>query len=382
MKGNKKRIIQAILFLFFVCLLSSSKSVFAAQTKSYDISKNNITINKSGDYIITGKTNNNTITINKGVSTNITLLDIELTATGYQNIPILIESGGAANFILKGENKITSKTDGIHVKSGGKFIISSYSTGSLEVIGGMENSGIGGSGTIIIKGGTVKAVGGLRGYGIGNGYAYHLDYDNKENAGTITISGGNVTAIGGTEASGGIGYSSSTSIGNIDITGGTVTAISGGAGIGDHSFQAKGNKITISGGNVTAIGGAYGAGIGGNLSNNETSVTITGGTVKASGGTSTSMYDNWSYSNLDLKGQKQENDIAAKNITITGGQIFAESCSVQPKNSKGQILYHILVPSEVGKVTKITAYQKSYGSKDINSKGILSLWLPNLNSPL
>ena len=380
MKGNKKRIIQAILFLFFVCLLSSSKSVFAAQTKSYDISKNNITINKSGDYIITGKTNNNTITINKGVSTNITLLDVELNATGYQNIPILIESGGAANFILKGENKITSQSDGIHVKSGGKFLISSYSTGSLEIVGGMESSGIGGSGTIIIKGGTVKAVGGLRGYGIGNGYAYHLDYDNKENAGTIIISGGNVTAIGGTEASGGIGYSSSTSIGNIDITGGTVTAISGGAGIGDHSFQAKGNKITISGGNVTAIGGAYGAGIGGNLSNNETSVTITGGTVKASGGTSTSMYDNWSYSNLDLKGQKQENDIAAKNITITGGQIFAESCSVQPKNSKGQILYHILVQSEVGKVTKITAYQKSYGSKDINSKGILSLWLPNLNS--
>lgn len=380
MKLDKRRVIHTVLCIVAICIFLSSKTVFAAQAKSYDISKSNITIDKSGDYVITGKTNNNTITIKKGVSTNITLRDVELTASGYDNIPILIESGGAANFILKGENKITSKTDGIHVTSGGKFLISSYSTGSLEVTGGMENSGIGGSGTIIIKGGTVKAIGGLRGYGIGDGYAYHLDYDNKEKAGSITISGGKVTAIGGTEASGGIGYSSKVSIGNIEITGGTVTSISGGAGIGDHSFHAMGNKITISGGNVTAIGGAYGAGIGGNLSPNDTSVTITGGTVKATGGTSTSMYDSWSYSNLDLKGEKQENDIAAKSITITGGQIFVESCSVQPKNSQGQKLYLMLIPSETGKVIKITAYEKIYGSKDMNSKGILSLWLPNLNS--
>ncbi len=380
MKVNKKSITRSILLIFFICFLSSSKSVFAAQAKSYDISKKDITIDKSGDYIITGKTDNNTVTIKKGVSANITLRDVELSAAGYQNIPILIEGGGSANFILKGENKIISRIDGIHVKSGGKFMISSYSSGSLEVIGGMESSGIGGSGTILIKGGTLKAIGGQRGYGIGNGYAYHLDYDNAEKAGSITISGGNVTAIGGTEASGGIGYSSKTSVGNIEITGGTVYSISGGSGIGDHSFHAKGNKITISGGNITAIGGAYGAGIGGNLNPNETSVTITGGTVRANGGTSTSMYDSWSYTNLSLRGKKQENDIAAKSITISGGQIFAESCSVQPKNSQGQKLYLMLIPSETGKVTKITAYQKSYGSKDINSKGILSLWLPNLNS--
>lgn len=380
MKLDKIRIIQTMLFIVVICFLSSSKLVYAAQTKSYDISKGNITIDKSGDYTITGKSNNSTITIKKGVSTNITLRDVKLSATGYQNIPIFIESGGAANFILKGENKITSQTDGIHVKSGGKFIVSSYSTGSLEVIGGLDNSGISGSGTIIIKGGTIKAIGGQRGYGIGNGYAYHLDYDNAEKAGTITISGGNVTAIGGAEASGGIGYSSKTSIGTIEITGGTVYSISGGSGIGDHSFNAKGNKITISGGNITAIGGAYGAGIGGNLNPNETSVTITGGTVRASGGTSTSMYDSWSYSNCNLQGKKQENDIAAKSITITGGLIFAESCSIQPKNSQGQKLYLMLIPSETGKVTKITAYQKNYGSKDINSQGILSLWLPNLNS--
>lgn len=380
MKLDKIRIIRTMLFIVVICFLSSSKFVFAAQTKSYDISKGNITINKSGDYTITGKTDKYTITIKKGVSTNITLHDVELSAKGYQNIPILIESGGTANFILKGENKLTSDADGIHVKSGGKFIISSSSTGSLEAVGGLDNSGIGGSGTIIIKGGTVKAIGGKYGYGIGSGDAFKFLYDKVEEAGTITISGGNVTAIGGESASGGIGYSSEKSIGNIEITGGTVYSTSGGSGIGDHSNATKGNKITISGGNITAIGGAYGAGIGGNLIPNETSVTITGGTVRANGGTSTSMYDSWSYSNCNLKGKKQENDIAAKSITITGGQIFAETCSVQPKNSQGQKVYLMLIPSETGKVNKITAYQKSYGCKDINSKGILSLWLPYLNS--
>jgi len=121
-----------MLLIVVICFLSSSKSVFAAQTKSYDISKGNITIDKSGDYTITGKTDKNTITIKKGVSTNITLRDIEISITAASNIPILIEGGGAANFILEGESKITSQWDeGIRVKSGGKFIVSSNSTGSL-----------------------------------------------------------------------------------------------------------------------------------------------------------------------------------------------------------------------------------------------------------
>ncbi|HCL03862.1 MAG TPA: hypothetical protein DHW61_15890 [Lachnoclostridium phytofermentans] len=382
MKLDKIRIIRTMLLIVVICFLSSSKSVFAAQTKSYDISKGNITIDKSGDYTITGKTDKNTITIKKGVSTNITLRDIEISITAASNIPILIEGGGAANFILEGESKITSQWDeGIRVKSGGKFIVSSNSTGSLEVTGGIADAGIGGSGTIIIKGGTIKAKGGQYGYGIGSGYAYqpYQEYDGE--AGSITITGGNVTAIGGKDASGGIGFSSKKSTGIIEITGGTVYSTSGGSGIGDHAFECKGNKITISGGNVTAIAGAYGAGIGSSLNPNGTSVVISGGTIKADGGMGTDVYDSWSYSNDNrLRQSRQEYDIAAMSITITGGQIFADYCSVQPQNSQGQKLYLTLIPSETGKVTKITAYQKSYGSKDINSKGILSLWLPRLNS--
>lgn len=148
MKTRKFRIIQTMLFLVLIYFLSSSKSIFAAETKSYDISKVNITIDKSGNYTVTGKTDKNTITIKKGVTASIILRDVEIAITDTQKTPILIENGGAANFILKGKNKITNKyDDSIHVNSGGKFIVSSYSTGSLEVDGGIEYSGIGGSGT-------------------------------------------------------------------------------------------------------------------------------------------------------------------------------------------------------------------------------------------
>ena len=382
MKANKRRIFQTMLFLVVICLLWSFSSVSAAQTSAYDISKDTITINKSGNYTISGKTDRNTITISKGVAATITLQDVEISTSNSQKISILIEERGTANFIIKGNNKITNQwQDGIHVKSGGKLIVSSYSTGSLDVAGGLDDSGIGGSGDIIIKGGKIIAKGGEYGYGIGGGYAYQLYQDYNDKAGSISISGGNVTAIGGKDASGGIGFSSRQSVGTIEISGGTVYSVSGGSGIGDNSFESKGNKITISGGNVTATGGAYGAGLGSSLNPDSTAIIISGGTVMVHGDRGTSVYDSWSYSNdMRLRQSRQEYDIAAKSIIITGGQIFADTCSVQPNNSQGQKLYPMLITSEKGKVTKITAYQKSYGSKDINAQGILSLWLPKLNS--
>ena len=191
MKIKKIHIVLTFIALVIVYLLSSSKTVFAAQTKTYDISKGNVSIEKSGNYIIKGKTSANTITIKKGVSANITVQNIDISISDTNKYPILVESGGAANFILKGENKITNKyNDGILVKAGGKFIVSSYSTGSLEVSGGIESSGIGGSGAIIINGGKIKALGGTYGYGIGSGSAYQYFVSNKEEAGSITITGG------------------------------------------------------------------------------------------------------------------------------------------------------------------------------------------------
>lgn len=110
--------------------------------------------------------------------------------------------------------------------------------GILEATGGggwNAGAGIGADGrsnqsvgTIIIRGGTVKATG-------NNSYSY-----------------GSVSA-----ASAGIGGTTESKSGTIQITGGTVTAVGGmyAAGIGGGS-NGRTEKIEISGGTITVIGGS------------------------------------------------------------------------------------------------------------------------------
>lgn len=120
-------------------------------------------------------------------------------------------------------------------------------------------AGIGGghnvaSVTVVIGGGTVTAVGGYDGAGIGGGYC---------GIGNVTITGGTVVANGGTYAAGiGGGY---TNIANVTITGGSVTAESGSygaAGIG-CGYDRNGGSVTISGGQVTVKSHSNTYGIGG-----------------------------------------------------------------------------------------------------------------------
>ena len=149
---------------------------------------------------------------------------------------------------------------GIHVPSGKTLTI--QGTGALDASSNGWAAGIGGGssiscGNITIEGGTITAMGGNNGAGIGCG---------KATCGNISITGGTVEATGGSNAAG-IGGSTDTSCGNISITGGTVTATGGssGAGIGSGCYQSGSSScgtITISGGTVTATGGSYAAGIG------------------------------------------------------------------------------------------------------------------------
>ncbi len=112
----------------------------------------------------------------------------------------------------------------------------------------------------------------------------------KENDGTLTIkddkgTSGSLEAIGGEYGAGiGGGYTASGS--NIIIEGGTITATGGrhgGAGIGGGAF-ATGN-VTITGGNIIAVGSESGAGIGGGRYSNGSSITISNNAiVYAAGG--------------------------------------------------------------------------------------------------
>ncbi|RKM63388.1 hypothetical protein D6856_04495 [Butyrivibrio sp. XB500-5] len=122
---------------------------------------------------------------------------------------------------------------------------------------------------------------------------------NKVNAGILTITDedkdGSLTAIGGYGGAGiGGGYSSAQDGTGITIEGGTITAIgnNGGAGIGGGR-HGNGEGITIVGGTVTAIGHNGGAGIGGGIGggingtgtgisiSNDAHVMVAGGSMAA-----------------------------------------------------------------------------------------------------
>ena len=186
---------------------------------------------------------------------------------------------GSATIILEGENTVTGFNDsypGIYVPEGKTLTI--QGTGTLNASSNGLGAGIGGGkgiscGNIVIKGGEIRATGGMECAGIGGG--------KESTCGAIYISGGTVTATGGAAAAG-IGCGAAASCGNITITSGTVTATGGsnGAGIGCGVVAFCGN-ITITGGTVTAAGGDLGAGIGGGVENYACgTITITSGVTK------------------------------------------------------------------------------------------------------
>lgn len=180
---------------------------------------------------------------------------------------------------------------GIYVDKGSTLTIEGEGALIADATGAVSNddpngegysAGIGGGGTIIIKGGDITAKGGFNGAGIGG--------NAQETCGVITISGGTVDAVGGWSGAG-IGGGLSAPGGDIRISGGVVNASGGasGAGIGGGT-SGTGGTITISGGVVTARGGrgdGYGAGIGeGSVASHGTStvIRITGGQITARGG--------------------------------------------------------------------------------------------------
>ena len=113
--------------------------------------------------------------------------------------------------------------------------------------------------------------------GIGGGF--YGSADARLLCGNIVIEGGNITAVGGVKAAG-IGNGESGGSCNITITGGNITAIGGkfGAGIGGGFYRNSGN-ITITGGTINATGGEYAAGIGGGKKSTCGNITISAGVI-------------------------------------------------------------------------------------------------------
>jgi hypothetical protein len=204
-------------------LLASGQSVVHAAPDAWNISTGNLVISSGGEYVVTGSTTNNTISVNTSDPVTITLDNtfIDVSAMSGKNA---FDSGGNVTLYLKGSSALKSGANqsGIKVTDGEQLTIDNAPSlqGSLSASGGGFGAGIGGGfmqngGTVTIRGGMVHAAGGDFAAGIGGAYT--------GNGGTVTITGGTVTAQGGVRAAG-IGGGIGGSGGDVIITGGSVKA--------------------------------------------------------------------------------------------------------------------------------------------------------------
>lgn len=162
------------------------------------------------------------------VTVDLTIKDVTIKsdgARGWNLAGIYLKGQAQLNLTLEGTNTLVGLDDGagIEVEKGATLVITEQSTGNLKAVGGAYGAaGIGGkpgttgyegadknygTGTIIIKGGSIVAEGGAYqvsqttryhgGAGIGTGL-YGI-------GGTIEILGGRITAAGGRETGAGIG---------------------------------------------------------------------------------------------------------------------------------------------------------------------------------
>ena len=173
---------------------------------------------------------------------------------------------------------------------------------------------------------------------------------------TLVIESGTVIAIGGTYGSG-IGGGKSGTGGTVTINGGTVNAIGGdlGAGIGGGGFGAGGGgTVTINGGTVNATGGYLGAGIGGGgFGAGGGTLTITGGSVNA----------NLSNSNA-----------AVPKSADGSTQLYPAILMV--KGSMGAVINTAL--ADTGHTIKTGGSDYAYSTKGVktDSSGYVYFWLP------
>lgn len=279
--------------------------------------------NEDGDITITGKSNENTVSV-KDADVTFKDLEIDRSASSTAADGAAVSVSGNSSIELDGKNTISSGMGHAGIEKAddnGTMTIKDDNnvSGSLTANGGFGGAGIGGGdgdnanglnkesdstggggvgagggagggiSNITIKDADVTAGADAGGAGIGSGKAsgwinypgifpnWKAEHPNEGVASDITISGGRVKASGGDDSAGiGGGYLGSGS----DITikdNADVTANGGkwGAGIGGGR-DGDGSDISISDSNVSASGGAAGAGIGGGRGGKGENVTISG----------------------------------------------------------------------------------------------------------
>lgn len=233
--------------------------------------------NEDGDITITGKSDENTVSV-KDADVTFKDLEIDRSASSTAADGAAVSVSGNSSIELDGKNTISSGMGHAGIEKAddnGTMTIKDDNnvSGSLTANGGFGGAGIGGGNNadgsdITITGGNVTANGGGHAAGIGGGSS---SISGGGNGSDITISGGNVTANGGTAGAG--------------IGGGDGDAANGLNKNSDSTGGGRGSNITISGKNtiVNAEGGAEAAGIGGGRSGDADTIEITDSTVISNG---------------------------------------------------------------------------------------------------
>ena len=230
------------------------------------------------------KASSNTVTIeaeNENDKVEVTFENVNIKTTGGK-AAVSVTGKGDTNIELNGDNKLKSgaghaglehnKTD----TSGELTIQDKDKNGSLEAVGGFKGAGIGSAGSndaqVKITGGNITATSDDDwGAGIGSG----SDGNGTDGTAYVEITGGEINATGGYLGAG-IGGGCNGS-GNVTISGGTITAAGGEGAAGIGGGYYNGATVTITGDAVikNASSTKYGAGIGGGLGH-DGDVTISG----------------------------------------------------------------------------------------------------------
>ena len=303
------------------------------------------------DTVITNREKNassNTVTIeakDKDDKVEVTLKDVNIDTSSRNKAAVSVTGEGDTNIKLNGDNALKSDIYRSGIYGSGSLTISG---GTVTANGDDGGRGISSSGSVTISGGsTVTANGGSGTISGGDGIW---------SGGGVTISGGStVTANGGNGGSlvGGDGIRSG---GGLTVSDGTVTAKGGNGdskdGYGGDGIRS-GGVVTISGNTVNAAGG-YGGKVGGYGICSFDRVAISGGTVEAAGGNGSTGGGSGIYSSvIDLSGSLE---LTAKAGSPTGKALL----------QNGRELDLDTIKDKLGPGAKVTATDANGDSKQVS----------------
>ena len=254
------------------------------------------------------KASSHTVTIDandKNDKVEVTLKDVNIDTSSRNKAAVSVTGSGNTTIKLDGDNALKSDTYRSGIYGSGSLTISG---GTVTANGDDGGHGIYSRGSITISGGSTVTANGRSGTISGG--------DGIRSDGGVTISGGTVNATGGNGGtiSGGDGIRS----GGLTVSDGTVTAKGGNGdskdGYGGDGIRS-GGVVTISGNTVNAAGG-YGGKVGGYGICSFDRVAISGGTVEAAGGNGSTGGGSGIYSSvIDLSGSLE---LTAKAGSPTG----------------------------------------------------------------